>query len=87
MPHEIDAVELVAKALAGGDRGLEVGFAEHVGVDLGDGDDGADAGHGVCAAFEHKAIAQWSRLQIHRGERVRIGHLVCSQRRLRHPRR
>src|SRR6266404_9399892 len=43
MPHEIDTVELVAEALAGSDRGLEIGFAEHIGVDPGDGDDGSIA--------------------------------------------
>ena len=44
MPHEIDAVKLVAEALAGRDGGLEIGFAEYIGVDLGDGDDGGVAG-------------------------------------------
>jgi hypothetical protein len=38
MANEIDAVELVTEALAGGERGLEVGLAEHISVDriLGD---------------------------------------------------
>src|SRR5215471_15082956 len=39
MAHEIDAIELVAEALAGRERGLEVGLAEHVSVHFGLGND------------------------------------------------
>ena len=39
MAHEIDPVELVAEALAGGERGLKIGFAEHISLDLAEGDD------------------------------------------------
>src|SRR5215831_5032617 len=38
MADKIDAVELVAKALAGGERGFEISLAEHIGVDLAFGD-------------------------------------------------
>src|SRR5438034_10983962 len=43
MAHEVDAVELVAEALAGGERGLEIGLAQYIGVDLALGDDGGVA--------------------------------------------
>src|SRR5947199_6931430 len=43
MAHEIDAIELVAEALAGGERGLEIALAEHIGVDLALRDDGGVA--------------------------------------------
>src|SRR5215471_10307113 len=38
MADKIDAVELVAKALAGGERSFEISLAEHIGVDLAFGD-------------------------------------------------
>ena len=43
MTHEIDAMELVAEASAGGERSLEIGLAEHIGVDFAFGDDGGVA--------------------------------------------
>ena len=43
MAHEIDAVKLVTEALAGGERGLEIGLAEHISVDRVSGDDGGVA--------------------------------------------
>src|SRR5271155_5980933 len=43
MTHEIDAMELVAEASAGGERGLEIGLAERIGVDFAFGDDGGVA--------------------------------------------
>ena len=43
LPHEIDAVKLVTEALAGGERGLEIGLAEHISVDRVSGDDGSVA--------------------------------------------
>ena len=36
-------MELVAEASAGGERGLEIGFAEHISVDIALGDDGGVA--------------------------------------------
>src|SRR5437870_1586867 len=39
MAHEINAVELVAEGLAGGERGLEIILSQHIGVDLLDGHD------------------------------------------------
>ena len=41
--HEVDAVELVAEALAGGERGLEITFSEQVSIDLAFSDDGGVA--------------------------------------------
>src|SRR5438270_13437827 len=43
MAHEIYAMELVAEAAAGGQRGLEIGLAEHIGIDFALGDDGSIA--------------------------------------------
>ena len=39
LAHEIDAVKLVTEALAGGERGLEIGLSEHISVDCITGDD------------------------------------------------
>jgi hypothetical protein len=41
--QEIDAVKLVAEALAGGERGLEIGLAEYISVDRVLGDHGGVA--------------------------------------------
>src|SRR5260370_28352354 len=43
MAHEIDAIELVAEALAGRERGLEIGLSERIRVDIALGDDGGIA--------------------------------------------
>ena len=40
MAHEVDAVELVAESLAGGECALKVGLAEHISVDLANRDNG-----------------------------------------------
>src|SRR5690242_10079012 len=43
MAHEIYAMQLVAEAAAGGQRCLEIGLAEHIGIDFALGDDGGIA--------------------------------------------
>src|SRR5215472_12726244 len=43
MPHKVDAIELVAEALARRECGLEIGLAEHVSIHLTLGDDGGIA--------------------------------------------
>src|SRR5262249_44424833 len=58
MAHEIDAIELVAEALAGGESRLEIGFSENVSFDLADGDHGRVAGLAADEGYLAKEVAR-----------------------------